>query len=73
MATLCDADGNRLFNWPPSEAFFGDSLRHLVRFSGRDDLGAFPGKTIRLGFDLSDAELYSFAFRLNLRVDVDSL
>ena len=50
-------------DWPTSEPFSGDSLRHVVRFPGREDLDALVGKPIRLRFDLSDAELYSFAFR----------
>ena len=63
MVTLCDVGGNLLSDWPPSETFSGDSLRHVVRFPGRDDLDAFAGKPIRLRFDLSDTERYSFAFR----------
>jgi hypothetical protein len=47
------------FDYEDGEAFSGDAIRHTVRWNGRS-LNELGGETIRLGFYLDDADLYSF-------------
>ncbi|NNE90691.1 MAG: hypothetical protein HKN23_03510 [Verrucomicrobiales bacterium] len=42
---------------------FGDSVDRPVVWKGSPDLSALAGKSVRLKFELSDADLYSFQFR----------
>ena len=60
---ICDAAGKPLTDYPSSEPFRGDDLRHIVHFRGQSDVSAFAGKPVVLQFRLNSAELYSFAFR----------
>lgn len=46
-----------------SVPFQGDSLRETVSFEGNPDLSMLQGRAIKLQFRLTDAELFSFAFR----------
>lgn len=46
-----------------SAPFQGDSLRETISFEGNPDLSRLQGRAIKLRFRLTDAELFSFAFR----------
>jgi len=61
--SLCDAAGRPLEAFRRSEPFAGDALHHEVTFGGESDVSELAGRAICLRFHLSDAELYSFAFR----------
>ncbi len=63
VVEVCDAAGRGLPDWPRSDPFRGDDLRHSVTFAGKTDVSALAGTPISLRFHLADAELYSFAFR----------
>ena len=65
--TLLDGEGAALAE---GEAFTGDDCAHIVSWKGRDDLGAFRGRTVRLRFELADAEL--FAFQVADRDDLEA-
>jgi hypothetical protein len=42
---------------------FGDSLKRTVHWNNGTNLSSLEGKTIRLRFELKDADLYSFQFK----------
>lgn len=63
VVEICNAAGRRLPEFPPSDPFSGDELRHVVTFGGERDVSALAGKPISLRFRLRDARLFSFAFR----------
>ncbi len=63
VVEICNAAGKRLPEFPPSDPFSGDELRHVVAFGGERDVSALAGKPISLRFRLRDARLFSFAFR----------
>jgi hypothetical protein len=63
VVELLDAAGRPLGGFPPSQAFSGDELRHRVVFSSKEDVSSLAGKPVVLRFKISDASLYSFAFR----------
>jgi hypothetical protein len=44
------------------EPIRGDSVRHRVRWSGREDVRPLAGRPIRLEFHLNSAALYAFQF-----------
>ena len=46
----------------PSDWLTGDSLRHVVRWSGTGDLGTLTGRRIRLRIGMRAAKLYSLRF-----------
>ena len=52
-------EGFRLADCPEIR---GDSVEHVVSWKRGADLGRLAGKTIRLRFQLHDADLYSFQF-----------
>lgn len=62
VVELCDAAGRPFEDWPCSEPFSGDKLRHVVRFGDKTDVSALAGQAIRLRFHLKSAELFSFKF-----------
>jgi len=45
------------------DEIIGNTLDQLVSWKGSSDIGDFSGKTIRLQFELHDADLYSLQFR----------
>jgi hypothetical protein len=49
-----------------SKPFAGDDLRHKVEWVDNVELGKLAGTPITLRFSLKSAELYSFAFRVNV-------
>lgn len=59
-----DADGNAVegFALADCEEVFGDSVDGVVPWKTDADLGALSGQTVRLRFELKDADLYSFRF-----------
>ncbi|HEY1786296.1 MAG TPA: hypothetical protein VGG30_12130, partial [Pirellulales bacterium] len=60
---LLDAAQKPLPGIGPSDEIKVDSLRHTVTFGGNPLLAAFQGRPVSLRFHLTNAELYSFAFR----------
>jgi hypothetical protein len=42
---------------------YGDDLERIVAWKGNPDLGALAGRSVRLRFELRDADLYSFRFQ----------
>jgi hypothetical protein len=62
---LLDKGGQPLpgFAAGTSDAFRGDSLRHVVTWSGQRDVSALAGQPIRIKFRLTNGQLYSFQFR----------
>ena len=40
-----------------------DSVRQIVTWKGKPDVGALAGKTVRLQFEMTDAKLYAFQFK----------
>ncbi|HUT23363.1 MAG TPA: hypothetical protein VM492_03360, partial [Sumerlaeia bacterium] len=63
VVELCDAAGKPLPDWPKSDPFVGDDLRHTVAFQGNASVSSLAGKPVSLRFHLKSASLYSFAFR----------
>lgn len=43
-------------------AYFGDSVSRVVQWDPDVDLSAIAGQTVRIRFDLKDADLYAFRF-----------
>ena len=41
---------------------YGDQLDRVVSWKSGSDVGRLAGKTVRLRFELKDADLYSFQF-----------
>jgi len=60
VVELLDASGSVIAVAAPVE---GDSLRHVVAWTDGTQVGKLAGKPIALRFHLTDASLYSFAFR----------
>jgi hypothetical protein len=48
------------FSLAESVPFYGDALDHPMRWQGGADVGALAGRTVRLRFNLRDADLYAF-------------
>ena len=59
------ADGTPLpgFGWDDCEPIYGDELARIVKWKGNPDLTALAGQTVRLEFELADADLFSLRFR----------
>ncbi|MCC7083424.1 MAG: hypothetical protein IT427_00275 [Pirellulales bacterium] len=60
---LLDAAGRPIEGLAFSDAFRGDSIHHVVTFSENTDVSTLQNRPISLRFRLTNAELYSFAFR----------
>ena len=58
---VLDAAGAKLEGY--EGAAVGDSLEHQIQWNNGKDLRDLAGKSIKLRFDLADAELYSFRIR----------
>ncbi|HZQ21646.1 MAG TPA: hypothetical protein VFA89_02505 [Terriglobales bacterium] len=63
--SVLDEAGSPLSGYEASACLplFGDSVSHRVQWQRGRDLRPLTGHTVRLRFDLSDAQLYSFAVR----------
>jgi hypothetical protein len=61
---LRDADGNPIpgFTLDDSDAFSGDSVRHVLSWRGRSDLTSIVGTAVRLHVALEEGDLYAFQF-----------
>lgn len=59
-----DADGQAIdgFSLAECQAVFGDSVSRIVTWKKGADVGKLAGKTVRLKFELRDADLYSLQF-----------
>ena len=51
------------FTWDESVEAFGDELERVVRWKADTDVRSLAGSTVRLVFELRDADLYSIRFR----------
>lgn len=60
-----DEEGKAIpgFSLADSSEHFGDSVEQVVSWKAGSDVSALAGKPVRLRFQLSDADLYSFQFR----------
>ena len=60
-----NADGTAIpgFTLEDCPPVFGDSVDRVVQWKGGGDISALAGKSVRLQFFLSDADLFSFQFR----------
>lgn len=63
VVEILDAAGRPLAGFPPSDPFSGDELRQAVTFAGKSDVSSLADRPITLKFHITNAELYSFAFR----------
>jgi len=52
-------EGFSLADCPPH---FGDAIERIVTWKNDADVGSLAGKTVRLRYELKDADLYSFRF-----------
>ena len=43
--------------------YFGDSVHKTIKWNGDPDLSAIAGQTVRIRFELKDADLYAFRFK----------
>lgn len=61
---LQDADGKALpgFTLDACDAISGDEILRVVRWKSGSDVSALAGKTVRLRFQMKDADLFSFRF-----------
>jgi hypothetical protein len=62
---VLDAGGQPLpgFGLADCDELFGDTVDRTVTWRDSADLSALAGRTIRLQFELKDADLYSFQFQ----------
>lgn len=60
---ILDAAGMPIHGWRPARALHGDNLRHKVLWPDGMSLASLKSRPVTLRFDMTDAELYSFAFR----------
>jgi len=58
--TILDADGKRTLN--DCEPITGDNIAHTVKWKRGNDVAALAGKSVRLRFELGNADLYSMKF-----------
>lgn len=59
-----DAGGDPLpgYTIADCDPFSGDALRQPVTWRGKSDVSAFAGRTVRLRFELHNADLFAFQF-----------
>jgi hypothetical protein len=62
---LCDEHGKPYpgFDLTDCDRLQGDAVGKTVSWKGKVDLSAFAGKPVRLRFEMSDCQLWSFQFR----------
>jgi len=63
VVAICDAAGTPIPSFEASDPIQGDSLRHVVTWSGNPDVAGLAGRPIVLRFEMKDAGLFAFAFR----------
>ena len=51
------------FSLEDCHEYFGDSTERVVKWNRDPDLSEIAGRTVRIRFELKDADLYSFKFR----------
>ena len=51
------------YSMSSSDDIFGDEIERVVTWNGSGDLSELGGQTIRLKFDMKQADLYSLQFR----------
>lgn len=61
---LQDSGGRALPGFALAECptIFGDRIAHVVHWAGGADVSTLAGRTVRLRFELRDADLYAFRF-----------
>ena len=64
---LQDTDGKPVpgFALDDCEPIWGDHISRTVKWKSSDDVGAHAGKTIRIRFEMSDADLFAIHFAEN--------
>ncbi len=64
FAELIDAAGDPFpgYTLADCDETFGDSLDRTITWKGNPDTSSLAGKTIRMRFQISDADIYSFQF-----------
>ncbi len=62
---LQDENGQPLpgFSLEDCPIYFGDSVDKTIKWNSAPDLSEIAGQTVRIRFELKDADLYSFKFR----------
>jgi len=62
---LQDADGTPLPGYALADCpeIIGDEIEHVVRWKGGADLGRLAGKSVKVRFELKDADLFAFQFQ----------
>ncbi len=63
IVRLLDAAGKPIPGYEASDPIRGDSLRHVVTWSGNDDVTPLVGAPVALKFEMKSADLFAFAFR----------
>jgi hypothetical protein len=51
------------FSLEDCEPIWGDHIARVVKWKSGDDVGAHEGKTVKLRFAMSDADLFSIRFK----------
>jgi hypothetical protein len=51
-----------IFGIEQCDAIKGDSVRHVVTWNGRSDIGRFAGEVVRVRFEMENAKLFAFQF-----------
>jgi hypothetical protein len=51
-----------IFGIDQCDAIKGDSVRHVVTWNGRSDIGRFAGEVVRVRFEMQNAKLFAFQF-----------
>ena len=61
--SILDAESAKpIPGYEQSQEFFGDRIRHVVHWNGRNEIGSLAGRAIRLKLTLFHADLYSLRF-----------
>jgi hypothetical protein len=62
---LCNAEGVPFPGYSLSDCdpLVGDEIERIVSWRGRSDVSAFEGRTVRLRFELEDADIFSLQFQ----------
>ena len=62
VAILDASTGKPIDGYEQSQEFFGDQIRHVLHWDGRNEIGSLAGRAIRLKLTLFHADLYSLRF-----------
>lgn len=65
LVALCNAEGVPFPGYALSDCdpLVGDEIQRTVSWGGRSDVSAFAGQTVRLRFELEDADIFSLQFQ----------